>query len=92
MRKGILLSVIVGSTMASVSWPLPAKEATPESKAGVIYKPGKDLNFEQLIIEGQLKRPELNIVTGDDSDQSSLLRLRDSFSDQMAVESGEDIP
>jgi hypothetical protein len=68
----------------------PSKDA-PEPT--VKYKAGKELNFEQLVIEGQLKRPELSVVTGDgDEGSNGLLRLRENFVDRMAEAAGEDAP
>ena len=62
-------------------------------KSEVKYKAGKDLNFEQLVIEGQLKRPELSVVTGDsDENGNGLLRLRENFTDRMAASAGEEAP
>lgn len=86
-RIFILLSasLICGSLWA-------ATEGTAED-APVKYKAGKDLNFEQLVIEGQLKRPELSVVTGDgDENGNGLLRLRENFVDRMAEAAGEDAP
>ena len=58
----------------------------------VKYKKGKDVNFEQLIIEGALKRPELSVVTGEDEQGTNgLLRLRENFIDRMTADAGEEI-
>ena len=37
-------------------------KATEASAAKVKYKAGKEMNFEELIIQGQLKRPEISVV------------------------------
>ncbi len=64
-----------------------------EKSAAVKYRPAKDLNFEQLVIEGQLKRPELAVVTGDsDENGNGLLRLRENFTDRLAEDAGEEAP
>ena len=61
--------------------------------AKVRYTRGKNLDFESLLIEGQLKRPEISVVTGNSGgEDDGLLRLRENFIDQIAMESGEDIP
>ena len=64
-----------------------------ESKPGIRYKKGKDHNFEGLLVQGQLKRPEMSVVTGDVRETTDgLLRLRENFLDRMAIDSGEEIP
>jgi hypothetical protein len=63
------------------------------NEPAVKYKSGKDLNFEQLVIEGQLQRPELSVVTGDsDENGNGLLRLRENFVDRMAEAAGQEAP
>ncbi len=76
--------------MGAQVWAAPEK---PAAEPTVRYKAGKDLNFEQLVIEGQLKRPELSVVTGDsDENANGLLRLRENFVDRMAEAAGEEAP
>ncbi len=59
----------------------------------VKYKKGKDLSFEELLIEGQLKRPELGVITGDEDQLSNgLLRLREDFNDRMSAQAGQEVP
>lgn len=88
MKMLILTVLILTETLLWAA--TPAGEAPVPS---VKYKAGKDLNFEQLVIEGQLKRPELSVVTGDsDENGNGLLRLRENFVDRMAEAAGEDAP
>jgi hypothetical protein len=71
-----------------------ATDAVEKSAAEpkVKYKAGKELNFEQLVIEGELKRPELAVVTGDnDENGNGLLRLRENFLDHMTESAGKEI-
>ncbi|MBY0517810.1 MAG: hypothetical protein K2P81_12945 [Bacteriovoracaceae bacterium] len=50
----------------------------------------KNIQFESLLIQGQIQRPDISIVTGDPgNDLDGLLRLRQDFSDLMAMDSGE---
>ena len=66
-------------------------QATPSPK--VRYTSSKDVNFEQLLIQGQLKRPELTVVTGStDQGADGLLRLRENFVDRMMTAAGEEPP
>jgi hypothetical protein len=72
--------------------PQPGEGAEDGSNKVVKYKKGKDVNFEQLIIEGALKRPELSVVTGDDEQGTNgLLRLRENFLDRMTADAGEEV-
>ena len=59
----------------------------------VKYKTGKEINFEELLIQGQLKRPEISVVTGNTPQGSDgLLRLRTDFVDRSLSEIGEEAP
>ena len=52
----------------------------------------KNIQFESLLIQGQVQRPDISIVTGDGgSDLDGLLRLRNDFIDLMAMDAGEEI-
>lgn len=69
-----------------------AAETNSETKANVRYKTGKEINFEELLIQGQLKRPEISVVTGNESrDTDGLLRLRENFTDRIAIDFGEKV-
>jgi hypothetical protein len=53
----------------------------------------RDIQFESLLIQGQVQRPDISIVTGDPgNDLDGLLRLRQDFTDLMAMDAGEEIP
>ncbi len=85
MKSCFLLIAFLLSAMALA-------EPPPASKPPAVkYKAGKDLNFEQLVIEGELKRPELAVVTGDsDENGNGLLKLRENFVDRLAEDAGEE--
>jgi hypothetical protein len=52
----------------------------------------KNIQFESLLIQGQVQRPDVAIVTGDPgNDLDGLLRLRSDFNDLMAADAGEEI-
>jgi hypothetical protein len=62
--------------------------AQPPQK--VKYKAGKDVDFEQMVIQGQLKRPDLMVVTGNEAaGTNGLLKLRENFLDRTAADIGE---
>lgn len=63
-----------------------------DNEKGVRYRKQKKINFEALLIEGQNKRPDLAIVTGNvDDGTDGLLKLRENFIDQVAIDAGESI-
>jgi hypothetical protein len=70
-----------------------ATETTEKaSEPKIRYKAGKELDFEKLVIEGELKRPELAVVTGDnDENGNGLLRLRENFVDHMTESAGKEV-
>ena len=52
----------------------------------------KNIQFESLLIQGQVQRPDIDIVTGDaGGEMDGLLRLRENFTDLMAKDRGEEI-
>lgn len=68
--------------------------AAPESSSvtGVKYRSGKEIRFDELLIQGQMKRAEVSVVTGDQAEFSNgLLRLRENFLDHAANDLGEEI-
>lgn len=90
----ILMSMVgflVSGLDANAEGETPMSEATPQQN--VKYKKGKDVDFEQLLIQGQLKRPEISVVTGNESKGTDgLLRLRDNFQDLTQNDIGEELP
>jgi hypothetical protein len=69
-----------------------AETAATADKPAIRYKKGSDINFEELLIQGQLKRPEISVVTGNESrDTDGLLRLRENFTDRIAIDFGEQV-
>lgn len=92
-RSVVLLSLLSLTSVTAYAATTPVS-ATPEAKASpaphVRYKGGKDVDFEALLINGQLQRPEISVVTGDSgADGNGLLRLREDFIDQLAADAGE---
>jgi hypothetical protein len=64
----------------------------PSQDAHIKYKTGKDVDFEELLIQGRLKRPEITIVTGDSGNGTDgLLKLRENFVDRMSVDMAEEV-
>jgi hypothetical protein len=58
----------------------------------VSYKTSKAIDFESLLIEGQNKRADLSVVTGNLGEKdSSLIEVRKDFQDQFRLNSGESL-
>lgn len=68
-----------------------AAESPVETATGTVkYKKGKDVDFEELLIQGQVRRAEISVVTGDtNSNGDGLLCLRENFLDRMTADAGE---
>ena len=75
---------------SSLAAPVSAGPQAPEVPSQVHYKTGKDVSFEEILIHGEIKRPEISVVTGDTQQGTDgLLRLRENFLDRMAADFGE---
>ena len=56
------------------------------------YKKSDRIDFESLLIEGERKKPEMSVVTGNIGEKDSgLLKFRKNFNDLMANDLGEKI-
>lgn len=77
--------------MIAVSVGLSTNGFAEDTTGNVKYSAGKDVNFEELLIQGQLKRPEVSVVTGNvKQGADGLLRLRENFLDRVTSDSGEE--
>lgn len=85
MKKLILAIVLFSVTFG-------ARAEDDSKKKKIKYKKSKKIDFESLLIQGEKKRAEIFVVTGD-SDESldGLLRLRDNFIDQQEYDFGEEV-
>lgn len=63
-----------------------------EGEKKIRYKSGKRIDFESLLIEGEGKKPEMSVVTGNIGEKDlGLLKYRKDFNDFMANDAGENI-
>jgi hypothetical protein len=61
-----------------------------DKKSKVKYKAASRIDFESLLIEGERKKPEMAVVTGNIGEKDSgLLKFRKDFLDVMADDFGE---
>lgn len=84
MKKlGIILIFLTAST---------AFAAGEVDKKKVKYKKSSRIDFESLLIEGERKKPEMAVVTGNIGEKDSgLLKFRKDFLDVMADDFGEKV-
>ncbi len=86
----VLLSPHVGR--AEVEAPESSTGARANAPAKVRYKKGKDIQFDELVIQGQAERPEATIVTGAVVEGGDgLVRLRENFVDRIASDYAEEV-
>jgi hypothetical protein len=98
------LPILIGSAVLAIAaqgWAATESMATGAGASStastantttVKYKSGKELRFDELLIQGQMKRAEMSIVTGDPAELSDgLLRLRENFLDHAAADLGEEV-
>lgn len=61
-----------------------------QEEGRVRYGRARDLDFESLLVEGQVRKPDISVVIGDPGGgDEGLLRLREDFIDQIAMDAGE---
>ncbi len=79
----LVFSLFAGSISFAVDDQAPKK---------VRYKKGKQLDFDSRSVQGDLRRPDVAPVIGDESNKNNgILRLRENFLDKMAVTAAGDI-
>ncbi len=84
---GFLQAEIAGAAVAKSSTNVPA----PGNKKGKIGKTTSE-DFSSQVVEGQIYRPDLSVVTGDtDADSWGVIRLRKDFRDHAQFDKGEAI-
>jgi hypothetical protein len=85
-----IVSLIIGGGIGqALASDTPTSSAPAPAK--VKYKAGKEVDFESLLIQGQLERPEITVVTGQvDKGADGLLKLRENFLDRVASDQGEE--
>lgn len=67
-------------------------EVKKDRKSKVKFKASSRIDFESLLIEGERKKPEMAVVTGNIGEKDSgLLKFRKDFTDVMADDLGESI-
>lgn len=91
-RQAVVVGFFLSGAMSAVALAAETPGAPSAPEAKVKYKTGKDVSFDELLIQGQLQRPEVTVVTGDvDQGTDGLLRLRENFLDRVTADFGEEI-
>lgn len=84
----LIFSVLASFTVASIFGE--EGKSTADTKTKVKYKAASRIDFESLLIEGERKKPEMAVVTGNIGEKDSgLLKFRKDFLDVMADDFGE---
>lgn len=66
-----------------------AATETPKMSGKVRVRAPGEMKFGDQLVEGQIYRPDLSVVTGDAAEgRKGLLRLRKNFVDKLALETG----
>ncbi len=88
-----MMKLILALTLLTSTSTLAVDEApNGTAPAKVKYRAAKDVDFEQLLIQGGIKRPEVSIVTGNvQQGTDGLLRLRENFTDRISMDAGEEL-
>jgi hypothetical protein len=77
-------------TVSPVTTAVPAAPEETQKAPKIRYKQSDDINFEKLLIEGQLQKPSVTVVTGTvKKGGDGLLRMRKNFLDRVARDYGE---
>jgi hypothetical protein len=85
MRQILLLTMFIFFSLDGVAY-------GQEIKKNVRYKSGKRINFESLLIEGEKKKADYSVVTGNLGESDfGLLKLRENFVDNMSNDAMEEI-
>jgi hypothetical protein len=91
MRLVAFACIALGTMSFAQAAPEGAEKPAVGSNPKVKYRKGKDLNFDELLIQGQNKRPEATVVTGNvKQGGDGLLRLREDFVDRVVADYGEE--
>lgn len=89
IRIGLVLSLSLSPAWAATE---AGNVSAPTPPGKVQYRKGKDLNFDEALIQGQNQRPEATVVTGNvRQGGDGLIRLRENFVDRVAVDYAEEL-
>lgn len=97
MQKSKLIMIMAGCLFSwaqanAATTPVATEDASAPVKENIKYRSGTAMNFDEMLIQGQLKRPELNVVVGNAAENTDgLLRLRENFNDQTQIDIGEEL-
>ncbi len=89
MKALALVLAFLGSSMCDAAQE-PDAAAKPPGK--IQYRKGKDIQFDEQVVQGQNQRPEATVVTGNvRQGGDGLIRLRENFVDRVANDYGEEL-
>ena len=86
--KLVMLIFTIGFGTAHATTDVKENETAKNVK--IKYKEAGRIDFESLLIEGERKKPELSVVTGNIGEKDNgLMIMRTDFNDMMANDFGE---
>lgn len=69
-----------------------ANQEGADTAKNIKYREGKKIDFESLLIEGENKKPQLSVVTGNLGERDlGLIKVRENFLDYMVNNAGEEL-
>ena len=88
MKKALLILTLLTTSVGFSASDEEVAEAVKTNK--VKYKQSGRIDFESLLIEGERKKPELSVVTGNVGEKDNgLMVIREDFQDMMSEDFGE---
>ncbi len=92
MRNHLMIMALLTLSLSTSVMGQSAATDTLMKGKNVRYKSQGRVDFESLLIEGERKKPEMSVVTGNIGEKDSgLLKFRKDFLDVMADDFGEKI-
>tara|TARA_B100001971_G_C18268046_1_gene596705 strand:- start:144144 stop:144422 length:279 start_codon:yes stop_codon:yes gene_type:complete len=83
-----MISLFLFASLSAVA----ANQEDADTAKNIKYREGKKIDFESLLIEGENKKPQLSVVTGNLGERDlGLIKVRENFLDYMVNNAGEEL-
>lgn len=88
--KHMIIFITLLTSLGAFASDLPEAKKEETKTGKITYKGTGRIDFESLLIEGERKKPELSVVTGNIGEEDNgLMVMRKDFGDMMANDFGE---